>query len=156
MFDLNVEVIFTDPRIKEAGLWYGSDGAAAIDLRAAIDTPIEIYPGHSAILIPTGLKIWIKDKNYAGIIAPRSGNGHKRGLVIGNTFGLIDSDYQGEWMVSAWVRPNGTDSPIVVEPLERIAQMFFTPIVHPTFKIVDEFHDVTERGEGGHGSTGTH
>ena len=132
----------------------GTPGSAGIDVMANIKEPITLIPGGAAVMIPTGIKMWIDDPNKMAIIAPRSGQGHKRGLIMGNTVAIIDSDYQGEWMVSAWSRPNGNDEPIVIQPDERIAQLIFVPIDHPVITIVDSFGEETKRGAGGFGSTG--
>lgn len=129
---------------------YGTAGSAGIDLRAAISEKIVLGPNQQAT-IPTGLAIHIGDPNYASMILPRSGLGTK-GLVIGNLVGLIDSDYQGELSVTAWNRnPTGE---ITINPLDRIAQMIFVPLVHAKFNLVEEFPTETERGVGGYGSTG--
>lgn len=127
-----------------------TDGSAGIDLRACIDEPITIKAGETK-LIGTGLSIYIANPNYAGIILPRSGLGHKHGIVLGNLVGLIDADYQGELMVSVWNR-SATD--FVLHPAERMAQYMVVPVVRPSFEIVDEFSDVSERGAGGFGSSG--
>ncbi len=127
-----------------------TDGSAGIDLRACIDKPITIKAGETK-LIGTGLSIYIADPNYAGIILPRSGLGHKHGIVLGNLVGLIDADYQGELMVSVW---NRSTTDFVLEPAERMAQYMVVPVVRPSFEIVDEFSDVSERGAGGFGSSG--
>ena len=127
-----------------------TDGSAGIDLRACIDEPITIKAGETK-LIGTGLSIYIADPNYAGIILPRSGLGHKHGIVLGNLVGLIDADYQGELMVSVW---NRSTTDFVLHPAERMAQYMVVPVVRPSFEIVDEFSDVSERGAGGFGSSG--
>ena len=127
-----------------------TDGSAGIDLRACIDEPITIKAGETK-LIGTGLSIYIADPNYAGIILPRSGLGHKHGIVLGNLIGLIDADYQGELMVSVW---NRSTTDFVLEPAERMAQYMVVPVVRPSFEIVDEFSEVSERGAGGFGSSG--
>ncbi|WP_294033009.1 dUTP diphosphatase [uncultured Moraxella sp.] len=127
-----------------------TDGSAGIDLRACIDAPITIKAGETK-LIGTGLSIYIADPNYAGIILPRSGLGHKHGIVLGNLVGLIDADYQGELMVSVW---NRSQTDFVLEPAERMAQYMVVPVVRPSFEIIDEFSDVSERGAGGFGSSG--
>lgn len=127
-----------------------TDGSAGIDLRACIDEPITIKAGETK-LIGTGLSIYIADPNYAGIILPRSGLGHKHGIVLGNLVGLIDADYQGELMVSVW---NRSITDFVLHPAERMAQYMVVPVVRPSFEIVDEFSDVSERGAGGFGSSG--
>lgn len=127
-----------------------TDGSAGIDLRACIDEPITIKAGETK-LIGTGLSIYIADPNYAGIILPRSGLGHKHGIVLGNLIGLIDADYQGELMVSVW---NRSTTDFVLHPAERMAQYMVVPVVRPSFEIVDELSDVSERGAGGFGSSG--
>ena len=128
---------------------YASDGSAGLDLHAAISSTIDLRP-QETVLISTGIAIYIKDKNYAATILPRSGLGHKKGIVLGNLIGLIDSDYQGELMISCWNRSN---SSYEIQPLERIAQMIFLKIEHPKFELVDDFIS-TERGEKGFGSSG--
>jgi len=133
---------------------YGTPGAAGIDLRACIDQPILLERGGKSVLIPTGVAIHIKDPNFAGFILPRSGMGHKHGLVLGNGTGLIDSDYQGELFVSAWARPQGDLPAVLINPGERIAQLVFQPVVHAQFNWVTSFEEESERGEGGFGSTG--
>ena len=128
---------------------YASDGSAGLDLHSAISSTIDLRP-QETVLISTGIAIYIKDKNYAATILPRSGLGHKKGIVLGNLIGLIDSDYQGELMISCWNRSN---SSYQIQPLERIAQMIFLKIEHPKFELVDDFIS-TERGEKGFGSSG--
>ena len=128
---------------------YASDGSAGLDLHAAVSSTIDLRP-QETVLISTGIAIYIKDKNYAATILPRSGLGHKKGIVLGNLIGLIDSDYQGELMISCWNRSN---SSYQIQPLERIAQMIFLKIEHPKFELVDNFIS-TERGEKGFGSSG--
>ena len=128
---------------------YASDGSAGLDLHAAISSTIDLRP-QETVLISTGIAIYIKDKNYAATILPRSGLGHKKGIVLGNLIGLIDSDYQGELMISCWNRSN---SSYQIQPLERIAQIIFLKIEHPKFELVDNFIS-TERGEKGFGSSG--
>lgn len=130
---------------------YATDGSAGLDLRACLKAPVTLAPGES-LLIPTGLSIYIEDNSLAAMILPRSGLGHKHGIVLGNLVGLIDSDYQGELMVSCWNR--GTTA-FTVNVGERIAQLVLVPVVQAQFEIVDEFH-ASERGEGGFGSTGRH
>lgn len=127
-----------------------TDGSAGIDLRACIDEPVVINAGETK-LIGTGMAIYIKDPNFAGIILPRSGLGHKHGIVLGNLVGLIDADYQGELMVSVW---NRSDTDFTLNPAERMAQYMVVPVVRPSFEIVDEFSDDSERGAGGFGSSG--
>jgi dUTP pyrophosphatase len=128
---------------------YATDGSAGLDLRAMLDEPLTLLPG-STVLLPTGLAIYIADPGYAGMILPRSGLGHKHGIVLGNLVGLIDSDYQGQLMVSCWNR--GKDS-FVIEPGDRIAQLVIVPVLQVALAQVDEFTQ-TERGEGGFGHSG--
>ncbi len=128
---------------------YATPGSAGLDRRACLDAPIVLEPGQSA-LIPTGLAIHIGDPGLAAMLLPRSGLGHKHGIVLGNLVGLIDSDYQGPLMVSCWNRGR---EPFTVQPLERIAQMVIVPVVQAAFRRVESF-DASERGSGGFGSTG--
>ncbi len=130
---------------------YATDGAAGLDLRACVDATLTLAPGDTQ-LIPTGLAIHIGDPSLAAVILPRSGLGHKHGIVLGNLVGLIDSDYQGQVLVSCWNR--GKES-FNIQPGERIAQMVFVPVVRAHFEIVDEF-EVSDRGAGGFGHTGRH
>jgi len=130
---------------------YATEGSAGLDLRALLDEPLTINPGDT-VLIRTGLSIYIADPNYAGLILPRSGLGHKHGIVLGNLVGLIDADYQGELMVSCWNRGSHA---FVMQPGERLAQYVLVPVVQADFEIVDEFH-ATARGAGGFGSSGRH
>ncbi|WP_328189569.1 dUTP diphosphatase [Marinobacter sp. OP 3.4] len=130
---------------------YATDGSAGLDLRACLEAPLTLAPGEST-LIPTGLSIYIEDASLAAMILPRSGLGHKHGIVLGNLVGLIDSDYQGELMVSCWNRGNTT---FTVNVGERIAQLVLVPVVQARFDVVDEFK-ATGRGDGGFGSTGRH
>jgi dUTP pyrophosphatase len=138
-----------DERVRPHLPAYASAGAAGLDLRACIDAPIAIAPGQTH-LIPTGLAIHIGDHGYAALILPRSGLGHKHGIVLGNLVGLIDSDYQGQLMVSCWNRGQAAFS---VEPFERIAQMVIVPVAHAQFDVVDDFA-ASARGGAGFGSTG--
>ena len=128
---------------------YATTGSAGLDLRACIDADIELEPG-ATTLIPTGIAIYIADPGYAALILPRSGLGHKHGIVLGNLVGLIDSDYQGELMVSCWNRGSAS---YTVQPMERIAQLVIVPVVRAAFRVVDAF-DASDRGSGGFGSTG--
>ncbi len=128
---------------------YTTSGAAGMDLRACIDAPLEMQPGDT-VMIPTGLAIYIEDPGYAALILPRSGLGHKHGIVLGNLVGLIDSDYQGELMISAW---NRSDKGFTIEPAERVAQLVIVPVAQAELTIVDEF-ETTSRGTGGFGSSG--
>jgi len=130
---------------------HATAGSAGLDLRACIDAPIELRPGDAALL-PTGVAIHIGDPAFAAMLLPRSGLGHKHGIVLGNLVGLIDSDYQGPLMVSCW---NRGDSPFTIEPGDRIAQMIVVPVAHAQFEVVEEFSS-SERGAGGFGSSGRH
>jgi len=129
---------------------YGTEGSAGLDLRACLEDTLVLNPGETK-LIPTGMSIYIEDNGLAAMILPRSGLGHKHGIVLGNLVGLIDSDYQGELMVSCW---NRGDTPFTMEVGERIAQLVIGPVVQAEFDMVSEF-EATDRGEGGFGSTGT-
>ena len=129
---------------------YATQGSAGLDLRACIDTAIDLAPG-ATTLIPTGLAIHISNPGFAALILPRSGLGHKHGIVLGNLVGLIDSDYQGQLMVSAW---NRSSTAYTIEPMERIAQLVVVPVAQATFNLVTEFR-ASVRGEGGYGSTGS-
>ena len=130
---------------------YATNGSAGLDLRACIDEPLEIKPGETK-LIPTGLSVYIEDPSRAGVILPRSGLGHKHGIVLGNLVGLIDSDYQGPLMVSCW---NRSDKFYTLEAGERLAQFVIVPVVQAQFEIVEDFNQETLRSVGGFGSTGT-
>ncbi len=138
-----------DPRMAEHVPAYATPGSAGLDLRACLDGPVTLQPGQAA-LIPTGLAIHIGDAGLAAMLLPRSGLGHKHGIVLGNLVGLIDSDYQGPLMVSCW---NRSDTEFTVRPMERIAQMVIVPVVQASFRRVEEF-SASGRGEGGFGSTG--
>ena len=144
-----IELKILDPRIADRLPAYATPGSAGLDLRACIDAPIVVAPGQ-AELIPTGLAIHIGDPGLAAMLLPRSGLGHKHGIVLGNLVGLIDSDYQGPLMVSCWNRGSRA---FTVEPMERIAQLVIVPVVQAGFRVVDEF-DASDRGEQGFGSTG--
>ena len=144
-----IDVKILDPRLHEQLPNYATAGAAGIDLRACIDAPMELTPGQT-LLIPTGMAIYIGTPNLAAMILPRSGLGHKHGVVLGNLVGLIDSDYQGQLFVSMW---NRGDTSFTINPLERIAQMVMVPVVQVQFNIVEDF-SASERGAGGFGSTG--
>ena len=148
-----VDVKILDPRVgKEFPLpEYATHGSAGMDLRAILDKDMELLPGET-FLIPTGIAIHIENNNMAAIILPRSGLGHKHGIVLGNLVGLIDSDYQGQLFVSCW---NRGDTAFVIKPGERIAQLVFVPVVQANFNIVESF-DESQRGEGGFGHTGSH
>lgn len=148
----NIQLKILDPRLgNEFSLPnYSTPGSAGLDLRACLKEPLHLAPSQTQ-LIPTGLAIHIDDPKYAAVILPRSGLGHKHGIVLGNLVGLIDSDYQGELMVSCWNR--GTDA-FTIAPGERIAQLIFMPVLQVQFDLVNEFA-ASDRGEGGFGSTGT-
>ena len=148
---VKIQLKILKTRIAEQLPEYATTGAAGLDIRACIENPITLKPGESA-LIPSGLAIHLADPNLAAVLLPRSGLGHKNGIVLGNLVGLIDSDYQGEIKVSLW---NRSQEPYTVEPMARIAQMVIIPVVQAAFDIVDEFA-TSERGEGGFGSTGKH
>ena len=128
---------------------FSTSGSAGLDLRACIDNQIEISAG-ATMLVPAGIAIYIEDPNYAGLILPRSGLGHKNGIVLGNLVGLIDSDYQGEIMISLW---NRSETPFVISPGDRVAQMILVPVKQVPLSIVGEF-EVSKRGEDGFGSSG--
>jgi dUTP pyrophosphatase len=148
---INVELKILDPRIQEQMPTYATPGSAGLDLRACLEEAITLAPGETT-LVPTGMAIYLADPAYAAMILPRSGLGHKHGIVLGNLVGLIDSDYQGQLFVSCW---NRGQTPFVMNPLERIAQLVIVPVVQAKFQIVQEFNQ-SERGEGGFGSTGQH
>jgi dUTP pyrophosphatase len=149
MKKLDVKVL--DERLRANLPAYATAGSAGLDLRACIDAPITLRPGESA-LIPSGLAIHLADPGLAAVVIPRSGLGHKHGIVLGNLVGLIDSDYQGQLMVSCW---NRGKEPFVVNPLERIAQLVVVPVVQVELNVVDTFEE-SARGAGGFGSTGKH
>jgi dUTP pyrophosphatase len=147
----NIDIKILDARMQEMLPAYATPGSAGLDLRACIDAPITIEAGQT-VLIPTGLAIHIGDPSYAAMILPRSGMGHKNGIVLGNLVGLIDSDYQGQLMVSTW---NRGQSAFTLNPMERLAQLIIVPVLQVGFNVVEEFGD-SERGVGGFGSTGKH
>jgi dUTP pyrophosphatase len=144
-----VRVRILDERMRDQLPAYATPGSAGLDLRACIDAPIELPPGGS-VLVPTGLSVHIGDPGLAAMLLPRSGLGHKHGIVLGNLVGLIDSDYQGPLMVSVW---NRGATAFTIAPFERIAQMVIVPVVQAAFRVVEAFED-SARGEGGFGSTG--
>jgi len=146
-----IAIKILDPRMKDQLPAYATPGSAGLDLRACIDAPVTIQPGQT-VLIPTGLAIHLADPNYAAMILPRSGMGHKHGIVLGNLVGLIDSDYQGQLMVSTW---NRGQTEFTLQPMERLAQLIIVPVLQVGFLVVDEFSD-SDRGAGGFGSTGKH
>lgn len=146
---MKVDVKILDPRVKEKMPAYATTGSAGLDLRAMLDEPLTLNPSETR-LIKTGLAIHLADPGYAALILPRSGLGHKHGIVLGNLVGLIDSDYQGELMVSTW---NRGQEAFTIEPMERIAQLVIVPVVQMQMNIVDDF-EASDRGAGGFGSTG--
>ena len=146
---MQVDLKILDPRAREALPRYATAGSAGLDLRAMLDAPFTIAPGET-VLVKTGIAIHIGDPAYAAVILPRSGLGHKKGIVLGNLVGLIDSDYQGELMISTW---NRGSAPFTLEPMERLAQLVFVPVARADFRLVDDFA-ASERGAGGFGSTG--
>ena len=147
---LQVDLKILDERIREHMPVYATAGSAGLDLRACLDAPLTLQP-NAWQLVPTGMAVHLNDPGYAALLLPRSGLGHKHGIVLGNLVGLIDSDYQGQLMVSVW---NRSDQPFTVEPLERIAQMVIVPVVQAQFNLVDDFAQTSTRGAGGYGSTG--
>lgn len=146
-----IDVKILDPKMAESLPHYATTGSAGLDLRACLETPIILKAGQTE-LIPTGIAIHIKDNNLCGMILPRSGLGHKHGIVLGNLVGLIDSDYQGQLFISMW---NRGDNDFTLNPMERIAQLVIVPVVQAQFNLVDSF-DSSDRGTGGFGSTGKH
>lgn len=144
-----IDVKILDPRLKHNPPHYATPGSAGLDLRACLESPLTIHPGET-VLVPTGLAIHLADPGLAAMILPRSGLGHKHGIVLGNLVGLIDSDYQGQIMVSTWNRGSGS---FTLQPLERLAQLVVVPVLQVSFNIVDDFTE-SERGSGGFGSTG--
>jgi dUTP pyrophosphatase len=146
---MQIEVKILDDRLKTQLPAYATPGSAGLDLRAALTEPVTLAPGQTT-LVPTGIAIHISNPAYAALILPRSGMGHKHGIVLGNLVGLIDSDYQGQLMVSTWNRGQDT---FVLQPMERLAQPVIVPVVQAQFKVVETF-EASERGAGGFGSTG--
>ena len=146
---MKVDIKIIDPRLVNQLPAYATPGSAGLDLRACLAEPL-VLQANAWQLVPTGIAIYLADPHYAALILPRSGLGHKHGIVLGNLVGLIDSDYQGQLMVSAW---NRSDVAFTIEPLERIAQLVIVPVVQAQFNVVGEF-PASERGEGGYGSTG--
>ncbi len=149
MKKLDIKII--DPRMRDQLPAYATAGSAGLDLRACLDQPLTLLPGQTE-LIPTGIAIHLDDPGLAAMILPRSGLGHKHGIVLGNLVGLIDSDYQGQIFVSTW---NRGSLPFVINPMERLAQLIVVPVVQVALNIVDEF-EASTRGAGGFGSTGKH
>jgi dUTP pyrophosphatase len=148
---MNIDVKILDPRLADQMPAYATPGSAGLDLRACIDAPLELAP-NAWQLVSTGLAIHLADPAYAAMILPRSGLGHKHGIVLGNLVGLIDSDYQGPLMVSAW---NRSPTSYTLAPMERLAQLVIVPVVQAHFRVVQDFGETTQRGAGGYGSTGT-
>ena len=146
---MRLDVRILDERLRAQLPAYATPGSAGLDLRACLDAPLTLAAG-AWQLLPTGMAIHLADPGYAALILPRSGLGHKHGIVLGNLVGLIDSDYQGELMVSAW---NRSPTPFTIEPMERIAQFMIVPVMQAQFNVVSEF-PASQRGEGGYGSTG--
>jgi len=146
---MNVDLKILDPRMADQLPAYATPGSAGLDLRACIDSALTLGPNEWK-LVPTGIGIYIKDPGYAALILPRSGLGHTHGIVLGNLVGLIDSDYQGQLMVSAW---NRSDTAFTLQPMERLAQLVVVPVMQVAFNVVSEF-PASERGEAGYGSTG--
>jgi dUTP pyrophosphatase len=147
---MHIEVKILDARLNAQPPAYATPGSAGLDLRACLQAPLTLAP-NAWQLVPTGLAIHLADPGYAALILPRSGLGHKHGIVLGNLVGLIDSDYQGQLMVSAW---NRSDVAFTIEPMERIAQLVIVPVAQAQFRVVEAFASETERGAGGYGSTG--
>ncbi len=147
---MKLDVKIMDARLRGMMPNYATPGSAGLDLRACLENALTLQP-NAWQLVPTGMAIHLQDPHYAALILPRSGLGHKHGIVLGNLVGLIDSDYQGQLMVSAW---NRSDVAFTIEPMERIAQLVIVPVVQAQFNVVDEFAQSTQRGAGGYGSTG--
>ena len=147
---MKVDVKIIDARLHALMPAYATPGSAGLDLRACLDAPLVLSP-NAWQLLPTGMAIHLADPDYAALILPRSGLGHKHGIVLGNLVGLIDSDYQGQLMVSAW---NRSPTSFTIEPMERVAQLVIVPVVQAQFNLVSDFV-ASQRGEGGYGSTGT-
>jgi dUTP pyrophosphatase len=147
---MNVDVKILDPRMADQLPTYATPGSAGLDLRACLDAPLTLAP-NAWQLISTGLSVYLQDPGFAAMLLPRSGLGHKHGIVLGNLVGLIDSDYQGPLMVSCW---NRSQEAFTIQPMERIAQMVIVPVVQARFNVVTEFGASSERGQGGYGSTG--
>lgn len=146
---MKIDLKIIDPRMAAQLPAYATPGSAGLDLRACLSEPLTLQP-NAWQLVPTGIAIYLQDPNFAAVILPRSGLGHKHGIVLGNLVGLIDSDYQGQLMVSAW---NRSPTAFTIEPMERIAQLVIVPVVQAQFNVVTEFA-ASERGENGYGSTG--
>ena len=148
---IQVDLKILDPRLHHCMPTYATPGSAGLDLRACTENVMTIHPGETE-MIPTGMAIHLADPGYAAMILPRSGLGHKHGIVLGNLVGLIDSDYQGQLLVSCW---NRSHTPFILNPMERIAQLVIVPVAQAQFNLVENF-EASQRGEGGFGSTGKH
>lgn len=146
---MNIDIKILDPRMTDQLPCYATPGSAGLDLRACLDAPLTLE-ANACHLLPTGIALHLNDSGFAAVILPRSGLGHKHGIVLGNLVGLIDSDYQGQLMVSAWNRGH---APFTIQPMERVAQLVIVPVVQARFNVVSEFAP-SHRGEGGYGSTG--
>jgi dUTP pyrophosphatase len=147
---MQIELKILDERLHQQMPAYATPGSAGLDLRACIAEPLTLAP-NAWQLVPTGMAIHLADPGYAAMILPRSGLGHKHGIVLGNLVGLIDSDYQGQLMVSAW---NRSEVAYTLQPMERLAQLVVVPVLQASFKLVNEFGEASQRGAGGYGSTG--
>ncbi len=147
---MHIDIKILDARLNDNLPAYATPGSAGLDLRACLDAPLTLEP-NAWQLVPTGMAIYLEDPGFAALILPRSGLGHKHGIVLGNLVGLIDSDYQGQLMVSAW---NRSSTAFTIAPMERIAQLVVVPVVQARFNVVQEFPAASLRGEGGYGSTG--
>ena len=146
---MKIDVKIMDVRMADQLPTYATPGSAGLDLRACLTEPLTLQP-NAWQLVPTGIAVYLQDPHFAAVILPRSGLGHKHGIVLGNLVGLIDSDYQGQLMVSAW---NRSSTAFTIEPMDRIAQLVIVPVVQAQFNVVTEF-PASARGEGGYGSTG--
>ena len=146
---MKIDVKILDPRMADQLPAYATPGSAGLDLRACLDAPLVLAP-NAWQLVPTGIAIYLQDPGYAALILPRSGLGHKHGIVLGNLVGLIDSDYQGQLMIRAW---NRSSTPFTLEPMDRLAQLVIVPVVQAQFNVVSDFA-ASERGDKGYGSTG--
>lgn len=145
-----IDIQILDPRLRDNPPGYATPGSAGLDLRACVEAPTRIAPGES-MLVPSGIAIHLADRGLAAMVLPRSGLAHRHGIVLGNLVGLIDSDYQGEIMVSAW---NRSKNPFTLNPLDRLAQLVIVPVLQVSFNVVSEFAAPSQRGDGGFGSTG--
>jgi dUTP pyrophosphatase len=150
-----IELKVLDPRLHKWGLpRYQTDMSAGIDMHACIDAPMTVGPQAPAVLIPSGIAVSMNDTHMVAFLLARSGMGHKKGLILGQSVGTIDADYQNQIFISAWLRSPPGSEPLTIQPGDRIAQLVFLPILRPEFRLVEEFGAVTARGLGGFGSTG--